>query len=548
MPPTLPKRSQSSLGKLPKLTNDKPKRPGTHLGFTSNSPDDDSQDDANITSAITAVGRLEEYEKLLAAGRSINTIDMHSLSVMPGLLTSVVELYNLQQDYIVNINLASNPGLGDSSKKLLRSIQGAPKLRYLNLSRTGMSNDALLTLCDILPTSQTLQVLLLNANKLTDMGAEALATAMKANTSITSLSLNKNKLWDSGACALASMLDTNETLKRLELATCVIADKGAVYIGMALAAQTTLSELNLSRNTISEDAVTGFADILAKNTTLVKIGITGGSVFAHNKLSKLTHRNANLQGDNVPRVLEGELNRLYVQTHKLQTAKRTLREHQQQTLAYNDMENKVENEFVVEKEDVSKQAKKVTEYIIYETTVAQELRRKAVDMKEQSEKDKVAAQNEITSLTQRYEQEIVTRTEREKEAHQLQKEFDIVESKHKAKRAEHDAQIRKVQEERDKHLADLAEKREKINAIKKLVEELKAKAMGEDDEEGAAAPPAKEATLGDFFGQATNSTPSSAGGTGEETEGGGRRKSKSKKGRKRSSAASSVAAPEETEG
>lgn len=83
-----------------------------------------------------------------------------------------------------------------------------------------------------------------------DVGAAALAEALKVNAALTTLSLNGNNIGDVGAAALAEALKGNAALKELRLENTTVGDVGAAALVEALKINTALKTLYLHSNSI----------------------------------------------------------------------------------------------------------------------------------------------------------------------------------------------------------------------------------------------------------------------------------------------------------
>ena len=83
-----------------------------------------------------------------------------------------------------------------------------------------------------------------------DIGAAAIAAALKNNVALTNLSLSNNAIGDNGAAAIAEALMNNTALTTLSLSNNNIADTGAAAIAVALQSNTALTLLDLDGNNI----------------------------------------------------------------------------------------------------------------------------------------------------------------------------------------------------------------------------------------------------------------------------------------------------------
>ncbi|OHE72562.1 MAG: hypothetical protein A2007_06040 [Verrucomicrobia bacterium GWC2_42_7] len=111
-----------------------------------------------------------------------------------------------------------------------------------------------------------------------DLGARALADALKINTSLTELNLTANGIGGVGARALADALKTNTSLTKLNLTGNKIGDVGAGALADVLRTNSTLIELNLSDNKISFYGASLIGEALDHNTSLTKLSLDGNYI------------------------------------------------------------------------------------------------------------------------------------------------------------------------------------------------------------------------------------------------------------------------------
>ena len=116
----------------------------------------------------------------------------------------------------------------------------------------------------------------LGGNKITSIGAVSLAAALSTNTTLVRLYLSNNRLSDKGVKLLAKALATsNQTLKILNLQENDISDTGAEYVAEMLKTNTTLIGLWLDKNEIGNVGARILSDALTNhNTTLEYLGLS----------------------------------------------------------------------------------------------------------------------------------------------------------------------------------------------------------------------------------------------------------------------------------
>eukprot|EP01079_Euglenida_sp_SAG-EU17-18_P002899 gene2899-570_t len=109
--------------------------------------------------------------------------------------------------------------LRDSTEilKFTEAMRNNTSVTYLMMTKHNFSaHNDFVAIADMIKSNNTLQVLSLPSNNLTESGAEAIADALKMNSSITYLDLQKNSL--KNCCRpFINAMQTNSTLKTLNL-------------------------------------------------------------------------------------------------------------------------------------------------------------------------------------------------------------------------------------------------------------------------------------------------------------------------------------------
>jgi Leucine Rich repeat len=123
-------------------------------------------------------------------------------------------------------------------------------------------------------------------NSVGDVGASAIAAALRTNKSLTLINLMGNSIGPVGATTLAEVLISNRTLQVLGLGGNSVGDGGAVEIAGALCTNKSLKKLSLVENSIGNVGVMALAEALKVNTSL-KVLYLGENKFRLTGLSSL---------------------------------------------------------------------------------------------------------------------------------------------------------------------------------------------------------------------------------------------------------------------
>eukprot|EP00566_Odontella_aurita_P009918 CAMPEP_0113575366 /NCGR_PEP_ID=MMETSP0015_2-20120614/27653_1 /TAXON_ID=2838 /ORGANISM="Odontella" /LENGTH=434 /DNA_ID=CAMNT_0000478587 /DNA_START=31 /DNA_END=1335 /DNA_ORIENTATION=- /assembly_acc=CAM_ASM_000160 len=152
---------------------------------------------------------------------------------------------------------------------------------YLN-ENEGIDAAACVRIAEALRGNTHLTLLRLHFKELElgDVGASALAEALKCNTTLTHLDLNDNNIGDVGASALAEALKCNTALIKLSLKYNSIGDVGVSALAEMLKCNTTLThlDLHLNDNDIGDVGASALSEMLKSNTTLIKIILSYNSI------------------------------------------------------------------------------------------------------------------------------------------------------------------------------------------------------------------------------------------------------------------------------
>jgi len=141
----------------------------------------------------------------------------------------------------------SNTLSTDLFSKVQRDIKG---LRSLKLCGFELGDRGAWVLGKALATNQTLKLLDLGFNAITEKGIVQVAKALQVNQVLTTLYLSGNCIGVNGATQIATGLRRNNTLQVLYLSGNGIGEEGARHVAEALKVNTTLKSLYIGTNAI----------------------------------------------------------------------------------------------------------------------------------------------------------------------------------------------------------------------------------------------------------------------------------------------------------
>lgn len=167
-----------------------------------------------------------------------------------------------------NTNLSklvlSDNGLRDSEINVLCQVfETNCGIIHLDISNNRFGISATRTICNIIlsdTSSSVLQTLVLESNRLFDVGATLLATALLTNTRLCTLNVENNNIGSLGITRLADMLFLNTTLEMLSIAKNSSNRAAQHHLCRALAFNTKLQSLDVSGLSDEDAAVTEIED------------------------------------------------------------------------------------------------------------------------------------------------------------------------------------------------------------------------------------------------------------------------------------------------
>ena len=151
-------------------------------------------------------------------------------------------------------------------------------LKCLILGFNSIRDPGALAFADALRTNSTLTHLDLSSNGIGNSGTEAICKALQFNHVVTHLALGRNTIGDSGVEALARALEWPDTqLSFLHLVGCKITSIGVEALARALRTNRSLEHLNLGGTNVARSA-TALAETLQSNQTLAYLDLHDNNI------------------------------------------------------------------------------------------------------------------------------------------------------------------------------------------------------------------------------------------------------------------------------
>ena len=160
------------------------------------------------------------------------------------------------------------------AKALAKVLNCNTILEELNLSGNQIGSVGTEALAQAIESKTSLKKLVLCDNDVGYVGAKALAEVLNCNTILEELDLSDNEIGNVGTEALAQAIVSNMSLKKLFLSSNNVGDPGTVGLAQALHPNNGLEELYLNDNKISDQGVQALAEVLYSNFTLKHLVLT----------------------------------------------------------------------------------------------------------------------------------------------------------------------------------------------------------------------------------------------------------------------------------
>ncbi len=184
-----------------------------------------------------------------------------------------------EQTFVTQIRVTYEMG-NVGAVALADALKENRMLTSLSLGSSQIGDEGARALAEALKVNRTLTSLDLWDNNIGDEGARALAEILKENETLTSLGLMYNQIGDEGAGALAEALKENRTLTSLDLAGNGIGDAGARALAEVLKGSGTLTSLDFYNNQIGDEGARALAESLKGSGTLISITLGGNQIGA----------------------------------------------------------------------------------------------------------------------------------------------------------------------------------------------------------------------------------------------------------------------------
>ena len=174
---------------------------------------------------------------------------------------------------------------GAAVETLVSALLSTGTLVRLSITDCGLGDEGVASIIAAVRAKITLDmvntvaILELRSNRISNHGASAIAEALAGNTSLRTLDLQRNDVKDQGGIALAAALQVNRSLEVLNVRFNEISDAGATALGRALQANPVVSELHLGGNLVGPEGAVHLASALETNATLKTLNLRSNAIL-----------------------------------------------------------------------------------------------------------------------------------------------------------------------------------------------------------------------------------------------------------------------------
>ncbi|KAM8715158.1 hypothetical protein ACLKA7_002239 [Drosophila subpalustris] len=236
---------------------------------------------------------------LIAAGAKLTVLDLSDNALGPNGMQGLEEflrspvLYSLQELYLNNCGLGPEGGrmLSEALIDLHQNakVAGSPlQLRIFVAGRNRLENVGAKAVAKALKTLQTLEEISMPQNSIYHVGISALAEGFKLNPHLRVLNMNDNTVTVKGSAKIAEVFEHTPLLREINFGDCLIKTDGAYLFAEALEAKhEQLEVLDLGFNEINYDGGLMIVTAMQNKPKLKSLNLDG-NWFGQEGCSQIT--------------------------------------------------------------------------------------------------------------------------------------------------------------------------------------------------------------------------------------------------------------------
>ncbi|KAL0238025.1 hypothetical protein GEMRC1_012499 [Eukaryota sp. GEM-RC1] len=216
-----------------------------------------------LTNSNITFRTMIALSELFSINKSLLDVDLspHFIDIEEGVLSfcpnSVTDLSI--EEFIKKLTL-KGCRFSESITVLCDLIRANQSLSSISLTHCGLSNNNLLSLCQVLQCSK-LAYLNFSNNSIGNQGVLALSEVLKVNETISSLNLTSNSIGAEGARALSEVLKVNSVITKIDLTSNSVGNEGAKAFVKAVS-ENSLCDVYIGNNSIHKKDKTTYQEFL----------------------------------------------------------------------------------------------------------------------------------------------------------------------------------------------------------------------------------------------------------------------------------------------
>eukprot|EP00760_Papus_ankaliazontas_P006675 PhM_4_TR13135/c0_g1_i1/m.17568 len=188
----------------------------------------------------------------LAVNYSLTSVDLSGTRITTDAAMALGAALHTNQ-HLRHINLSENATFTtDGLASLLDGIAEHPRIEAVDLRKCGFRDDITVPIANLIAHTTTIHTLDLVGNKITRVGGERIAAALRTNGSVRVLRLGRNKLMREGLAQLCDALVVNRTLTSLDVSGNDISPEGGAALVRVLTQNPRLVDLSLANNYLAQ--------------------------------------------------------------------------------------------------------------------------------------------------------------------------------------------------------------------------------------------------------------------------------------------------------
>ena len=222
-----------------------------------------------------------DYLQILAQSDSLEVLDISENEIQTEGAVRIFKALKSKHNCLKTLILTNNNITKCAADEIGLALMTNNTLQFLDLSHNKLQSTGIVKIMDSLTKgNETLKVLDVECNDISDLAAVSIANTLTSNTSLEQLNLSSNSLKTKGAVKVLNALKTNRTLKTLSLRDCdiIYTKQAGEYISHALACNSGLENLLLCKNKLQTPGAIKIMQSLLKNSTLKVINLWNNNI------------------------------------------------------------------------------------------------------------------------------------------------------------------------------------------------------------------------------------------------------------------------------